>query len=82
MISDTTRCKKAMQRKTLPIKELEKIWLTSDEACALLNCKRDFLENLRNAAEISFAKVGGKYYHDLASIHLMFERHRIPAKAI
>ena len=79
--SDTVRCRKALERKTLPIKELEKVWITGAEACELLGCSRDFLEGLRNNAEIVFAKIGGTYYHEVASIYRMFERHKVPAKA-
>ena len=79
--SDAVRCKNAIKRKALPVKELEKVWITGAEAQELLSCSRDFLERLRENAEISFAKIGGIYYHDLASIYLMFERHRVPAKS-
>ena len=78
--SDTVRCKKATQRKVLPIKELEKTWITNDEACGLLNCSRDFLEGLRDDAEISFARIGGRCYYELASIYRMFDRHKVCAK--
>ena len=78
--SDAVRCKKAQARKTLPIRELEKVWITAAEACEWLGCSRDFLQRLREEAEISFAKIGGTYYHDVASIHRMFERHRVQAK--
>lgn len=80
--SDAVRCKNAMKRKVLPVKELEKVWITGAEAQKLLSCSRDFLERLRENAEISFAKIGGRYYHDLASIYLMFERHRVPCKKV
>lgn len=78
--SDTVRCKKATQRKALPIKELEKAWLTNDEACGLLNCSRDFLERLRDEAEVAFARIGGRCYYELASINRMFDRHKVCAK--
>lgn len=79
--SDVVKCKNALKRKTLPIKELEKTWITGAEAMKLLGCSRNFLEGLRERAEISFAKIGGTYYHELASINLMFERHKVPAKS-
>lgn len=75
--SDAVKCKNALQRKTLPIRELEKVWITNDEACRLLDCKRSFLEKLREANEIAWAKIAGKCYYELASIHRMFERHRV-----
>lgn len=79
--SNEVRCKKAMARKSLPIRELEKVWITTAEACELMNCTRDFLEDLRDDAELAWAKVAGKIYYEVASIHRMFERHRVQAKA-
>lgn len=78
--SDVVKCRRAIARKALPIRELEKMWITNDEACALLGCKRDFLEGLRDAAEVVWAKIGNRCYYELASIHRMFERHKVPAK--
>lgn len=79
--SDKVRCENALKRKVLPIKELEKVWIDTVEACELLNCKRDFVDALRENAEVKFAKVGGKVYYELASIYRMFERHSVAAKA-
>ena len=79
--SNEVRCKKAVARKTLPIRELEKVWITNDEACELMSCSREFLEGLRDEAEIAWAKIGGRVYYEVASIHRMFERHRVQAKA-
>lgn len=79
--SNEVKCKKAMARKTLPIRELEKVWITTDEACELMNCSRGFLEDLRDEAELAWAKVAGRVYYEVASIHRMFERHRVLAKA-
>ena len=79
--SNEVKCKKAMARKTLPIRELEKVWITNDEACELMNCTRDFLEALRDEAEIAWAKIGNRCYYEVASIQRMFERHKVQAKA-
>ena len=78
--SDKVRCEKAMARKTIPIRELEKVWITNDEACELMNCSREFLEGLRDAAEIAWAKIGSRCYYEVASIYKMFERHRVLSK--
>ena len=80
--SDGVRCKKAMARKTLPIRELEKVWITTAEACELMNCSRDFLEDLRDNAEVAWAKIAGKCYYEYASIMRMFERHKVQAKVV
>lgn len=79
--SNTVKCKNAIARKTMPIRELEKLWITTDEACTLLDCTRNFLEDLRDEAEVAWAKIGGKCYYEYASIIRMFERNRVPAKA-
>lgn len=80
--SNDVKCKKAMARKTLPIRELEKVWLSNDEACALLDCSRGFLEDLRDNAEVAWAKIAGKCYYEYASIIRMFERHKVQAKVV
>ena len=79
--SNEVKCKRALRRKTLPIRELEKVWISNNEACELLDCTRDFMEKLRDNAEVAWAKIGGKCYYELASIQRMFERHRVTAKA-
>ncbi len=78
--SNDVKCKRSQARKALPIRELEKVWLSNNEACALLDCSRDFLEELRDNAEVAWAKIAGKCYYDYASIMRMFERHRVQAK--
>ena len=80
--SNEVKCKKAMARKTLPIRELEKVWITSEEACELMNCSRGFLEDLRDNAEVAWAKIAGKCYYEYASIIRMFERHKVQAKVV
>lgn len=78
--SNDVKCKKMLARKTLPIRELEKVWITTAEACELMNCTRNFLEDLRDNAELAWAKVAGKIYYEVASIQRMFERHKVQAK--
>ena len=81
MESNVVKCRKAQARKVMPIRELEKVWISTNEACELLDCERDFLETLRAAAEVAWAKIGGKCYYEVASIHRMFERNRVAAKS-
>lgn len=78
--SNAVKAKKNVTRKALPIAELRRTWITGAEAEAYLNCSRRFLEKLRAEAEITWAKIGGTYYHELASIEQMFDRHKITAK--
>lgn len=77
--SDAVKYKRNANRKKLPIRELEKVWLTSSEVKAWLDCSDEFLSRLREEAKIAYAHVGGKYYHECASILLMFERNKVPA---
>lgn len=77
--SNQTKCKRAVARKSLPIRELEKVWLSSSETKAFLDCSDEFLTRLREEAKIAYAMIGGKYYHELASILRMFEKNKIPA---
>ena len=79
--SNAVKAKRNVARKALPIKELEKVWITTAEATEWLNCTRDFLEELRSNAEVVWARIGGKVYYEVASILLMFERHKVKAKA-
>ena len=77
--SDFVKCKRALARKALPIRELEKVWLTSAEVKAWLDCSDEFLTKLREEAKIAYAQIGGKFYHESASILLMFEKYKVPA---
>lgn len=78
--SDAVKAKRNVARKALPITELEKVWITTAEACAWLSCTRNMLDDLRENAEVAYAKIGGKVYYEVASIHRMFQRHRVGAK--
>lgn len=77
--SVTVRCKKERKGATA-IKELEKVWLSSAEVRAWLDCSDEFLSKLRDNAEIVFAQIGGKFYHEAASILKMFEKHKVTSK--
>lgn len=77
--SDAVKYKRNANRKKLPIRELEKVWLTSSEVKAWLDCSDEFLTKLRDEAKIAYAQIGGKFYHESASILLMFEKNKVPA---
>lgn len=78
--SDLVKCKNAQKRKALPIRELEKVWLSSAEVRAWLDCSDEFLARLREEAKIAYALIGGKYYHECASILRMFEKFKVPSR--
>ena len=40
------------------VESVQKLWLNKDEAMAYLGCSVDYLDKLRNNAQVSFAKDG------------------------
>ena len=63
-----------MKKYTGRIKEVEKIWLSSREVRAYLDCSDDYLQKLRDEASISFSRIGNKYWYDLRSIDLLIRK--------
>lgn len=57
--------------------EVQKIWLSKSEAMAYLDCSSDYLEKLRNSAQVCFAQIDKKYYYELRSINRFIEKHRV-----
>ncbi len=64
-------------RKIGKIQEVEKIWLSKDEAKAYLGCSDDFLERLRNEAQVSFSQFGKMIWYDLQSINRFLAKNRV-----
>lgn len=63
------------------VESVTKKWLSTAEVCSYLGgCSRDFVEALRENAEITFSKVGKMYFHELASIDRMLEKNKVLAK--
>ena len=63
-----------MKKYTGRIKEVEKVWLSSREVRAYLDCSDDYLQKLRDEASISFSRIGNKYWYDLRSIDLLLRK--------
>ncbi len=63
-----------MKKYTGRIKEVEKVWLSSREVRAYLDCSDDYLQKLRDEASISFSRIGNKYWYDLRSIDLLIRK--------
>ena len=63
-----------MKKYTGRIKEVEKVWLSSREVRAYLDCSDDYLQKLRDEANISFSRIGNKYWYDLRSIDLLIRK--------
>ena len=63
-----------MKKYTGRIKEVEKVWRSSREVRAYLDCSHDYLQKLRDEASISFSRIGNKYWYDLRSIDLLIRK--------
>lgn len=59
------------------IEPINKTWLSKSEAQTYLGCSGDFLESLRNKAEVSFSKYGQKIWYELRSLDRFLERNRV-----
>lgn len=56
----------------LPIK-----WLTTERACDYLGVSRDFLDNLRDQAHLSFYKVGRTIFYHIEDIDKLILKNKI-----
>lgn len=59
------------------VEPIHKTWLSSREAKAYLDCSDEFLMMLRNDAKISFSRIGGKYFYNLASIEKLMVKNKV-----
>lgn len=60
------------------VEPIPKKWLNREEAAAYLGCSFDFLEQLRNNAEISFARYGARmFWYELQSIDRFLARNKV-----
>lgn len=62
------------QAKIMPI---QKTWLSSRETKEYLDCSDDFLQKLRDDAQLSFSQIRGKYYYSIESINKMMIKNKI-----
>lgn len=65
------------RRRTGRIEPVPKLWLSSREARAYLDCSDDFLQSLRDEAQISFSKVRNKYYYEVKSIERLILKNKV-----
>lgn len=56
------------------IESVPKLWLSKDEAMTYLGCSGDYLDKLRNNAQVSFAKDGKMIWYNLESINRFLNR--------
>ena len=69
-----------MQRrknKTGKVEPVPKLWLSKDEAMAYLDCSKDYLDKLRNNAEVSFAQQGKMIWYTVESINRFLNRNKV-----
>lgn len=59
------------------VQEIPKTWLSSREARAYLDCSDDFLQSLRDEAQISFSRVRNKYYYELKSLERLIIKNKV-----
>ena len=59
------------------VQEVQKIWLSKDEAKAYLGCSDDFLARLRNEALVSFSQFGKMIWYDINSINMFLARNKV-----
>ena len=58
------------------VARVEKVWLSTREAMAYLDCSRDFLETLRTYPGLNVYKLGRSVYYEKASIDLLMRKNR------
>lgn len=59
------------------VEPVQKLWLSTAEACAYLDCSLDYMEKLRNNAEVSYAQDGRKIWYDIRSIDRFLNRKKV-----
>lgn len=59
------------------IKEIEKVWLSKEEAKLYLGCSDDFLKKLRDASKISFSQFGKMIWYNLRSIEKFLSENKV-----
>lgn len=63
-------------RTTVKVEPVTKKWLNKEEAKNYLGCSDDFLQKLRDEAQVTFARYGNKmYWYELASIEKFLQSH-------
>lgn len=59
------------------IQPVQKVWLSTAEAQAYLDCSSNFLQKLRDEDLIRFSIVGRKFFYDLPSIDRLLEANSV-----
>lgn len=59
------------------VQPVQKVWLSSREARAYLDCSEDFLQTLRDEAALSYSVVGRKFFYELRSLEKLIKKNII-----
>lgn len=60
----------------MQVQPVQKRWLNKEEAMKYLGCSADFLQTLREEAQITFARYGSKmYWYELSSLDRFLQKH-------
>jgi len=59
------------------IKEVEKIWLTTKDACTYLGVGKDFMQRMRNSGTLHFYKIGKMIWYKVSDLDRLIERNRV-----
>lgn len=59
------------------VREIEKEWLSSDEAKRYLGVSDGFLRAIRNDGLVRVSRVRNKWFYEKASIDRMLQGHRV-----
>lgn len=57
------------------VEPIKKMWLNKEEAMSYLGCSEDYLDDLRNNAQFTFARRKNMIWYELGSIERFFKRH-------
>lgn len=59
------------------VEPVQKTWLSTKEACAYLGCSLDYLEVLRNEAQVSFSQYRRMIWYDITSVNRFLSRNKV-----
>lgn len=59
------------------IQPVNKVWLSTAETKAYLDCSPNWLQKLRDEDLVKFSIVSGKYFYELASIDRLLMRNKV-----
>lgn len=68
---------KSKSLRTSPSDQLHIKWLTTERACDYLGVSRDFFENLRKEALLSFYKVGRTIFYHIEDIDRLITKSKV-----